>query len=332
IKHTREPGRTTAYLAPFPKPQLKGVKPEDIPSRFLIYTPPLPPLSKPAPGEKESQWHKTQRLWQEDVRRATMTNASRVTWKGMKAKGTSLINKGVSKTRSSTVEFLDRVPRALDHLTLIHPPSLTLSPEEIRTEFVSTLLRTREQSRNQALVASALLPIAATIDVALVVTFGGLTQTTGVWAYQNTRGAIASKKMTRGLARSESYHVSENGAQEEDKGIAMNMQSSLALEPFARYLERACLQKSFSMFPHIEAEQSSHAGIPTEDEILEAMGWAPTRRYGRDLEIAEHDGRTQKLTAEQDEDWQRKEAREDVERVVRKAAAEWVAACKGFGK
>ncbi|KAL5418245.1 hypothetical protein PMIN03_001224 [Paraphaeosphaeria minitans] len=447
IKHTHEPGSVTAYLIPFPKPWLKGVKPEDIPSRFLIYTPPLPPLSKPAPGERESQWHKTQRLWQEDVRRATMTNASRVTWKGMKAKGTSLINKGVSKTRSSTVEFLNRVsgsaisstaqeihedegippamssitegtdviheldaslppaelsgetssissttststasgmvptnrpplvsstgsipkPNALYHLTLIHPPSLTLAPEKIRTEFVNTLMRTSEQSRNQALAASALLPFAASIDVALLVTFGGLTQTTGVWAYQNARGAIASKKMTQGLARSESYHAPENWAVEtdmrgrtcghhesgfgcaesvskvekkekakknekkEDKGITMNMQSSAALDAFTRYLERSCLQKSFSMFPHIEAKQSSHTAN-TEDEILEAIGWAPMRRYGRDLEMEEQGGRTRRLTAEQDEERQLKEAREDVERVVGKAAAEWVAVCKELWK
>lgn len=444
IRHTREAGKVTAYLIPFPKPSLYGVKPEDIPSRFLIYTPPLPPLSKPAPGEKESQWHKTQRLWQEDVRRSMMTNASRVTWKGMKAKGTSLINKGVSKTKSSTVEFLDRVsggaiastqdmdedeeltpaassitematdstqelpassppaelpaetysrpptpstpitsvmtsmdrapsisstgstpkPNALDSLTLIHPPSLPLSPNETRSEFVNTLMRTHEQSRNKALVASALLPFAATMDVILLVTFGGLTQTTGVWAYQNTRGAVASKKMTQGLARSESYIAPENHAieletrgctcghhesefgcaetvpkadktgkakkKEEDKGLAMNMQSSSALEPFTRYLELACLQKSSGMFPHIEATQS--AG-PTEDEILNAIGWTPTRRCGRDLEVEDQFGvKTHMLSAEQDEEWQRKEAREDVERVVRKAAAEWVAACKGFKK
>ncbi|KAF2446861.1 hypothetical protein P171DRAFT_240526 [Karstenula rhodostoma CBS 690.94] len=470
IKHTREPGRVTAYLIPFPKPRLKGVNPENIPSRFLIYTPPLPPLSKPEPGEKESQLHKTQRLWQEDVRRATMTNASRVTWKGMKAKGKSLINKGVSKTRSSTVEFLDRAsggaitsttqdidedegitpaasstieqaidsiqelpasappasappaelsalsspaelsassppaelsgdlsskpstpstpttsgmsqmdrvpsvsstgstpkPNALDSLTLIHPPSLTLSSEETRAEFVNTLMRTREQSRNKALVASALLPVAATMDVVLLVTFGGLTQTTGVWAYQNTRGVVASKKMTQGLARSESYSTPENNAVEletrgstrghhgsefdraetvsevdqkgkakkkdEDKGIAMDIQSSPALDPFTRYLELACMQKSVSIFPHIESSQHSRTADPTEDDILNAIGWTPTRRYGRDLDMEEQGGKTQRLSVEQDEGWQRKEAREDVERVVRKAAVEWVVACKCFKK
>ncbi|KAL1605381.1 hypothetical protein SLS60_004929 [Paraconiothyrium brasiliense] len=439
LKHTRELGKVTAYLIPFPKPRLKGVKPEGIPARFLIYTPPLPPLSKPAPGEKESQWHKTQRLWQEDVRRATMTNASRVTWKGMKAKGTSLINKGVSKSRSSTVEFLDRVsggaitsttqdigehealtptasstigqasdsiqelpasspaaelsapstpsttgtatidrppsvsstrsipkPNTLDSLTLIYPPSLALTPEETRAEFVNSLMRTREQSRNKALVASALLPFAATMDVILLVTFGGLTQTTGVWAYQNTRGAMASQKMTRGLARSESHnsaaelpaHLEEKGctcghhegdfgcaeqvpkadkkgkskSKDVDTGITMSIQTSIALEPFTRYLELACLQKSYTMFPHVESAQSSHASDPTEDEILNAIGWAPTRRYGRDLDMEEQGGKTERLSAEQDEEWQRREAREDIERVVRKAAAEWVVACKGFKK
>jgi hypothetical protein len=254
-------------------------------------------------------------------------------------------------------------PNSLDSLTLIHPPSLTLSPEDTRAEFINALMRTREQSRNKALVASALLPFAATMDMIFLVTLGGLTQTTGVWAYQNTRGAVASKKMTRGLARSSSHgtteekaieleapgctcghHESEFGCaetvpkadkkgklrkKEEDKGITMNIQASTALDPFTRYLELACLQKSFSMFPNIEA---AHTGVPTEDEILNAIGWRPTRRYGRDLDVEEQGYTMQRLSAEQDEEWQRKEAREDIDRVVRKAAAEWVAVCKGIKK
>ncbi|KAK3061378.1 hypothetical protein LTS18_006387, partial [Coniosporium uncinatum] len=70
VHYTRDPHKLIAYLVPFPKPQLKGVPPENIPDRFLIYTPPPPPLSKPAEGEKENKIHKLQRKWQEEVREA----------------------------------------------------------------------------------------------------------------------------------------------------------------------------------------------------------------------------------------------------------------------
>ncbi|OCL13940.1 hypothetical protein AOQ84DRAFT_75503, partial [Glonium stellatum] len=109
LVHSRAPGQLTAYLIPLPKPRLKGVNPADIPTRFVIYTPPAAPLSKPAPGEKESHWHKTQRKWQEDVRRATIGNASAATWKGVKAKATRAIGKGVAMTKTTNLEFLDRV-------------------------------------------------------------------------------------------------------------------------------------------------------------------------------------------------------------------------------
>ena len=443
FKHVCEPGRVVAFLVPFPKPMLKGIKPENIPDRFLIYTPPLPPLSKPEPGQTESSWHKTQRLWQEDVRRATMTNASMATWKGMKARTTAMVNKGVGMTRSSTVEFLDRVsegmisstasdagavqtpamqpqhdhdmtaahelaasypsgvpgqhagipstlesrsvepnqppsvlssssssvstvrePDKLEFLTLIHPPSLSLTPQEIRKEFVDSLVRTREQSRNKALVASALLPLAATMDAVLVVTLGGLTQASGVVAYQNTRGAVASKKLSKALLsptrsgvvqasmeletkRCECEHHDDDSVCSESvskasnekgkstkkgnvNGMEMHVEASSALDAFTRYLELACLQKSFAMFPHVRPYEPRD---PKEQDVLDSIGWTPKRRSGRDLDIeanGEGGGKLARLSAEQDEEWQRREALADVANIARKAASEWVAACKGF--
>jgi hypothetical protein len=427
LLHTREAGKVTAYLIPFPKPRIKGVKPEDIPERFLIYTPILPPLSKPAPGEKETHWHKTSRQWQEDVRKATMSRASAATWKGMKARTTSLIHKGVNMTRSSNVEFLDRVsggtiaetteemdaeesaekeleaesstnpaspgisseappspqlsrksvtssnsfdkgkgdskdskpePQPLQDLTLIYPPSLQLSPNDIRTEFIDTLLRTREKSRKDALVASTLLPFAAALDATLIVTLGGLTQVSGVWAYTSTRGMLTSRRMTKGLARGEEYaqeklsnpeecegeiqgctcghHEHTFGAPEpkpKDKkkkpktGINLQLQQSTQIEILRRYLDIACLKKDYHLFPQIEEA----AGDIGEGTVLNAIGWKPVRRQGKDLEVEFKEGVTT-MTAEDDEGYQLAEAREDVKRYFRKGAAEWVAWCKGFSK
>lgn len=416
LQHTRLPGKLKAYLIPFPKPRLKGVDMDKVPDRFLVYTPPLPPLSKPAPGEKESHWHKTKREWQEDVRKATLSNASLATWKGMKAKSTILLGKGIDLTRSSNVEFLDRAaegvishkedevtsnltedtstadrveldatgpgaqitpdsnpitecsgrltgedpkPTSLEELTLIYPPTLSSTPEQIREEFVNTLLRTREKSRKEAIVASALFPVAAAVDASLIFTFGGLMEVSGVWAYTSIRGAKASKKLTRGLSISEEqaaqaqaeaeaeaepevrgctcgHHEHDFGTPEivpkvkgkgKKKGIDLRMQQSNQIEIMRRYLDLACLKREFNMFPTIETA----AGDVNEDTVLEAIGWQPTTRQGRDLEVELKD-KVEKLTPEQDELWQTQDAKADIRRVFRKGAAEWVAWSKAFQK
>ncbi|KAF2464912.1 uncharacterized protein BDR25DRAFT_306979 [Lindgomyces ingoldianus] len=421
LRHTREPGKLTAYLIPFPKPRLKGVRVEDIPDRFLVYTPTPPPLSKPAPGEKESHWHKTQRQWQEDVRKAMMSNASKATWKGLKARTTILIGKGVNLTKSTQLEFLDRVSegaitatvdetnpleltdaittpsteqpptltpngvettpstplrtesttsiektkktKALEELTLIYPPTLPLDPERIRSEFVDSLLRTRDKSRRDAVVASSLFPVAAAIDASLLITFGGLMEVSGVWAYTSIKGAVTSKKMTQGLARGEEY--AKEKANEETKivgctcglheqtfgcqhsvtvsnkgkgkgkgkgkakrqGINLRMQQSPKLEVLRRYLDLACLKKEFIMFPQLD----ELAGDVDDGAVLQAIGWQPTRRAGRDLEM-EYKGRIETLTPEQDEQWQIREAKDDVRRIMKKGAKEWIEFCKQFQK
>lgn len=412
LKHSRQTGKLTAYLIPFPKPRLKGAKAEEIPDRFLVYTPPLPPLSKPMPGEREPQWHKTRRMWQEDVRKAIVTKASKASWKGMKASSTILIGKGVNLTRSSTVEFLDRAaegaisstveeaepqitdeqspitsldspvvsqdpaqrqqpscperksssisiekadaPKKLEELTLVYPPSLSLAPDEIRTEFVNSIIRTRDRSRKEAVVASSLIPFAAAVDTCTLITFGGLTEISGVWAYTSIRGAMTSKKMAQGLALGQEqalqgmeeqtetrgctcgHHEHDFGSPEvvskakgknKKTGINLCMQQSSQMETLRRYLDLACLKKDFNMFPQtVEA-----GGFVDEDAVLEAIGWQPTRRQGRDLEL-EFKDRVEKLTPDQDEAWQVKEAREDIRRIMKKGASEWVSWCKSFQK
>lgn len=362
-----------------------------------------------------------------------MANASKATWKGLKAKSTILVGKGVNLTRSSNVEFLDRAaegaisstvdeieeaqaatddqastisgnsseqapatpnsepstprchrrtsssskidkkdkipePKNLDELTLIFPPSLDLAPEKIREEFGASLLRTRDRSRKEAIVATSLFPVAAAIDASLLITFGGLMEVSGVWAYTSIRGAMTSKKLSRGLSIAEEraaketipelegdeqevevkgctcgHHHNEFGHAElvakdsgkdkgkkkkkEEDGINLRMQQSGYLEILRRYLDLACLKKEFNMFPTIEEA----AGDVNESAVLEAIGWKPTTRGGRDLEM-EFKDRTETLTPEQDELWQAREAREDVKRIMKKGAAEWVQWCKSFQK
>ncbi|PVI07144.1 hypothetical protein DM02DRAFT_609123 [Periconia macrospinosa] len=511
LTHTRELGKVTAYLVPFPKPRIKGVKPEDIPDRFLIYTPPLPPLLKPAPGEKETHWHKTQRQWQEETRKATIQRASKSSWQGLKAGTSNLVQKGVNKTKSTSLEFLERAsgdmetlepadesvktpddkateadqtsqprtgavelpteaptlstaelpadmpsselrpdsapvfsnttntpinnarkskskdkdknkdtdstkPKGLSDLTLIYPPSLALTPEQIRTEFSETLIRTATSSRKDALLASTLVPLAAGLDATLIFTLGGFTQMTSAWAYTSTRGALESRKMTRAISRGNllvrddaddaASTTSMKSKEGEDGGAAaplgnkdgggggspqsstttlstttataaaasaspptptstpmrppfkkdkekfssfskiypssrdekpkpstcLHLQQSPHISVFQRYLDLACLKASFALFPHVE-EVSDDVN---ESSVLDAIGWKPSpvmRAGGGEKEgDGVVDGGNGGLTTAEDERYQREEAREDVKRMVRKGAAEWVTWCKGFAK
>jgi hypothetical protein len=455
LTHFREPGKLTAYLIPLPKPRLKGVNAADIPTRFVIYTPPPPPLSKPAPGEKESHWHKTQRKWQEDVRKATISNASAVTWKGVKAKATRAIGKGVSMTKTSNLEFLDRVsdgaiasavprsssssgsstppaspsrnsiasldaparnshdrdvnglsangieppprspartasvtrsipaftgcprsakpPKHLEALKLVYPPSLALSPDAVRAEFTASLLRTRARSQRDAVVASSLLPLAAAVDVSLILTFGGLMEVSAVWAHSSIRGARTSKRVAKGLAVGEEreremaegrdgagrqeegeevvevrgctcgHHTDSFGtaavvrtakekgkekSKEKNPGIALSLAQSPHVEVLRAYLEMQCLRREFAMFPQLDGM----SGDVTEEAALEAIGWKPVPRAEWELEVEDSKGRVEKLTRAEDEAWQVREAKEDLRRLMKKGAAEWVTWCKAFQK
>lgn len=112
IHFTRDPKKLVGYLVPFPKPKLPNVPAEQIPTRYLIYTPPPPPIRsdwKPREGEKEGKIHKVQRKWEEELRQAKTQNVKTMSWKGVKGKVTKGINWGMSQTKTSNLEFLNRI-------------------------------------------------------------------------------------------------------------------------------------------------------------------------------------------------------------------------------
>lgn len=170
IHYSRDPHKLVGYLVPFPKPIVKGVETAGIPDRFLIYTPPPPPLSQPKEGEKEDKLHKLQRKWQEEVREAKTSDAKTVSWKGVKGKATKGISYVMSKTTSSNLDFVNRIPGAqskspspgsssdlhaedgvheghdthktvgLEEMILVYPPSYNATPEQVKVEFVNTMV------------------------------------------------------------------------------------------------------------------------------------------------------------------------------------------------
>jgi len=340
VHYTRDPHKLIAYLVPFPKPQLKGVPPENIPDRFLIYTPPPPPLSKPAEGEKEAKIHKLQRKWQEEVREAKTSTAKTASWKGVKSKATKGISWAMSQTVSSNLEFLNRIGSTsgdennpptknkkgashsddeveehnttkktvgLSEMIMVHPQSIPGTEDQIREEFVNSMLRSKSKAQKDAIIATGLLPVGFAIDILLtfVWPFGGLAEIDAVWMASSIRGAKTARSTTKRLTSS-----SSDGRHEEDK-LKLTFTASQRLELLRQYLATQCHQREPKIF---KASVS-----PTESEVLEAIGWSPSQTGG--------EGRNW-----EDEAWETSEVKEDLRVVMGKAGREWVKWCRAFEK
>ncbi|TKA27546.1 hypothetical protein B0A50_04376 [Salinomyces thailandicus] len=191
IHYTRDPHRLVLYLVPFPKPSLAKVPNEQVPTHFLIYTPPPLPLSKPKEGEKEGHVHKVQRKWEAEIRDAKTGNAKTMSWKGVKGKVTKGINWGIGQPKTSNREFLNRI-----------------GADQLKQEIVNTMLRSKSQAQRDAIIATDLLPVSLAIDTlatfpvslaidtlaTLVWPFGGLLKIDAVWAHASIRGAKTSQR------------------------------------------------------------------------------------------------------------------------------------------
>ena len=333
IHYTRDPKKLVAYLVPLPKPHIKDVPPEKIPARFLIYTPPPPPFVSDVPeGEKEGRVHKVQRKWQDEIREAKTGNAKTMSWKGVKGKAIKGINWGMGKTKTSNLEFLNRIGAEqpdqkpdthaedgkhedehtnatvkLEEMLLVYPSSMSSNPDEMREEFVNTMLRSKSKAQKDAAIATGLLPVAAAIDTlaTLVWPFGGLLEIDAVWAYASIRGAKTSRSVTKRLTS-----TSKSGQHEEDM-LHLNFTPSPRLAVLEKYLAARCHERSSKMFPV--------AVSPTENEVLEAVGWFPSSKGGAERNW-------------EDEQWEISEVKDDVRSVMGKGAREWEKWCKLFEK
>ncbi|KAI9816015.1 MAG: hypothetical protein M1827_002007 [Pycnora praestabilis] len=340
IHYTRDPHKLIAYLVPFPKPQLHGVDPAAIPERFLIYTPPPPPIGAPTEGEKEGKIHKVQRKWQDEVREAKTSTAKTASWKGVKSKVTRGISKGMSLTKTSDLEFLNRITGdsksephdhhaddgveegdtshktvGLEELVLIYPQSFGQSQEQVRTEFINTMFRSKSKAQKDAVIATGLLPVSAAIDIlaTLVWPFGGLLEIDSVWAYSSIRGAKTARSVTKRLTSStQNANSSQSNDVVDGDTLRLAFTPSLRLETLRKYLAARCAERDHSLFP-------SSGVPPTETEVISAIGWEPTQSGG-----STHNW--------EDEQWELTEVKDDLKSVMHKGAKEWDKWCKGFAK
>lgn len=325
--YMRDPHKLVAYLVPLPVPQIKGVDSSVLPPRFLIWTPPPPPLVAPAEGEKEEKIHKAQRKWQQEVREAKMNNDKLTTWKGAKSRAMKGIDWAMSKTTSSNLDFLGKVadgnssdsehdktgtPRKtvpIEEIVLVFPASLQMTEMQMREEFVNTMLRTKTKAQRDAVIATGLIPIAFGADMLLMFVawpFGGLLEVDTVWAYASFRGAKTSRSVTKRLESS-----SPTGDLEKDK-LHLKFTPSQRTELLRRYLESECHKIDAKFFPEFRTP-------PTESEIVEAIGWSPAHTNGAQQNW-------------EDDQWQLTEVKEDIRNTMHKAAKEWDKWCKTYAK
>ncbi|EFQ34996.1 hypothetical protein CGRA01v4_09447 [Colletotrichum graminicola] len=421
IHYSRDPHKLITYLVPFPKPWLKAKAPSDaIPTRFLIYTPPPPPLQAPPEGVKESVAHKVQRKWQNEVRQAKTSDAKTTSWAGFKAKCTRGVDKAMQYTTTSNLDYLARVtpspkpPSSISHklaikgkgkkdkkdkaadgdekdgkekgetsekrddtetllndpnrgqegkvvdeqarqeklaeeqgykdeekgehgdlmeddpahashetkrtvgveeIVFVYSPSMNMTPEAMREEFINSILRTKSKAQRDAIIATGLLPISLAIDT-LMIAVSGLFEVNAVWAYFTIKGSKTARSVTKRLASSskkpESIDPEKSEAEmaEEDK-LKLSFKPANRLDVLARYLEAECHRVDSRMFPR-------YTSSPTEVECLEAIGWSPALTRGQ--------------KNWEDEAWEVNDVKEDLRVVMHKAAKEWRKWCGRFEK
>lgn len=195
IHYVRDPHKLIAYLVPFPKPA--NAPAEGFPQRFMIYTPPPPPIPPAKEGVKEDRMTRVQRKWQTEVREAKQSDAKVTSWKGVKSRATKGINAAMGWVTTSNLDFLTRVPGedapkgkenqavavdshaddglysdpttkktvGLEEMVLIYPSTMPGSEQQIREEFVGTMMRSKSKAQRDAVIGTGLLPVSLAVDL-----------------------------------------------------------------------------------------------------------------------------------------------------------------------
>ncbi|KAL9091684.1 MAG: hypothetical protein Q9165_004760 [Trypethelium subeluteriae] len=138
----------------------------------------------------------------------------------------------------------------VEEMVLVYPTSVPGTQDEIRAEFINTMLRSKSKAQRDAIIATGLLPISAAIDILATVVwpFGGLLEIDGVWL--------------------------EHGKDEE---LKLSFTPSPRLDVLERYLGSRCHER--------DAKRFASPGVPpTETDALEAIGWSPSQQTGSNWE------------------------------------------------
>jgi len=291
------------------------------------------------------------------VRAAKTSDAKTASWKGVKSKATRGISKAMGMTKTSNLEFLNRITGTsgkedekdhhaddgkheedtthktvgLESMTLVYPASLNMTQDQLRQEFVDTMMRSKSKAERDAVIATGLLPVSAAIDImaTLIWPFGGLLEIDSVWAYSSIRGAKTSRSVTKRLTSTDNGSATTGG---KEANLKLEFMPSPRLEVLDRYLSEKCHERDHKAF-------ASMGPPPTESEVLSAIGWTPhvsaaSSSPSSSAEAAAYATGGEELQQKnwEDEQWETQEVKDDLKSVMGKGAREWDKWCKTFAK
>ncbi|CZT04537.1 uncharacterized protein RAG0_10957 [Rhynchosporium agropyri] len=320
VKYSRQPEKLMAYLIPLPNPNLKKRmgREDDLPQRYLLYTPPKPHCLKPAEGVKETKRHKGRRKLQEQVEKAKKYDGKTFSWRGLHSKTTKGVLWAVRRIRATDLVFLGRIKnKEVDEIVLVYPDNITQTIPEVRNEFIAQVTRTKKRAAKESVISTLLLPVALVIDTIAVVIwpFGGLLEIDAVWCYAATKGWHTSRRITKRLGTRQS-RFNEYGGKERD--LFLRYHQDADMEVLQRYVAEACHKMNPAMFDSV--------GVPpTETEVAKAIGWRPVLR-GKTGELRREGDGEGFMWA--DEEWQRAVFADDLKAVAEKGARSW----EGWGR
>lgn len=204
VPYQRSKERVMAYMVPLPQPN----GPDRVPQRYMLYLPPAPDLLKPPPDAegnvKERKRDKAQRRWQQEVKKAKNYNGAVVSLSGIYAASVRGAVYVLALLQRSELTFLSRLPRGkyLREIAFVHPNDDIVDEQmrfdEVRAEFK----RNRHAARRDFWIATALLPFATAVDIAIPV-FGGFSEVDMVWMVVTGRAWFAAKGAVRRMVLAE---------------------------------------------------------------------------------------------------------------------------------
>lgn len=172
------------------------------------------------------------------------------------------IDWGMAQTKTSNLEFLTRIGGngeqdkhaedgkeegaetkktvGVEEMMLVYPESIPGTNEEIKREFIDTMLRSKSKAQRDTIIATGLLPVSFAIDILITIVwpFGGLVEIDAVWLAASLKGAKASRSMTKRLTSS-----AESGKHEEPK-VKLSFTPSPRMRILERYLAAKCHEVS----------------------------------------------------------------------------------------
>lgn len=153
----------------------------------------------------------------------------------------------------------------VQELIFVYSPSMNLTPDQMREEFVNTVLRTKSKAMRDSIIATGLLPVSLAVDIVLIAV-SGLFEVNAAWAYFNIKGAKAARSVSKRLASSTSGggggvgegggepaavvdpQKSEKEMEKEDK-LRLDFKPATRIDVLSRYLLAECHRVDSYYFP-----------------------------------------------------------------------------------